>query len=122
MRPRLTNHPFQPKPPITKVLVTQGVRHALKSRTLRLKSVFKTQIKFSNHKSVLKTQTSFQITNTQNTNSSQIRQIRFSNHKAAYKSLKTPNTVQLNLNFTHKCREPACACIFITCSFMKYRK
>ena len=35
--------------------------------------------------------------------------------------LATVATVQLNLNFTHACREPACACMFVACSFMKYR-
>ena len=38
-----------------------GVRHAFKSRTLSLKSVFKSQIKFSNHKSSAKS-VCFQIT------------------------------------------------------------
>ena len=80
----------------------RGVRHALKSRTLRLKSVFKTQIKFSNHKSVLKTQISFQIAKSvlKIQISSQICQIRFSNHKAAYKSLNTPQILISKTSFS----------------------
>ena len=54
---------------------------------------FKTEIKFSNHKSVLKTRISFQIIKSvlKTQISSQICQIRFSNHKAVLKSLNTPN-------------------------------
>ena len=31
-------------------------------------------------------------------------------------------TVQLNINFTHTCREHACVCTLMACNFVKYRE
>ena len=31
-------------------------------------------------------------------------------------------TVQLNINFTHTCREHACVCTLMACNFAKYRE
>ena len=63
--------------------VERGVRHAFKSRTLWLKSVFKTQNSFQNTKSVFKTQNQFSKckSNSQNTNHRSNTQNQFSNRK-----------------------------------------
>ena len=34
----------------------------------------------------------------------------------------TYNTVQLNINFTHACREHACVCTLMVCNFGNYRE
>ena len=86
---------------MARIIYGRGVRHAFKSRTLSLKSVFKTQKQFSKHKnsfqntkSVFKTQISFQ-----NTNPVLKTQITAQIHKINFQIVNTTNYKSVKLRF-----------------------
>ena len=72
----------------------RGVRHAFKSRTLWLKSVFKTQNSSQNMKSVFKHKISFQ-----NTNPVLKTQITAQIHKISFQIVNTSNYKSVKLRF-----------------------
>ena len=80
---RITNSNMMP--------TSRGVRHAFKSRTLWLESVFKTQNQFSKHKSVLKTRNQFSKheISSQNTKSVLKTRNQFSKHKISSQNTKS---------------------------------
>ena len=91
----------------TCALQFRGVRHAFKSRTLWLKSVFKTQkfskheISFQNTKSVFKTQDQFSKhkISFQNANSVLKTQITAQIHKISFQNVNTSNYKSVKLRF-----------------------